>query len=78
MDQEYEHGHVEGFRNIPLDDLRERLEEIPRTVPVYVMCQSGMRSYLAYRILAAHGYEVYNFAGGYRYYQLVEHGKKIV
>ena len=78
MHQEYEHGHVEGFRNIPLDDLRERLEEIPRTVPVYVMCQSGMRSYLAYRILAAHGYEVYNFAGGYRYYQLVEHGKKIV
>lgn len=76
MPMEYEHGHVSGFVNLPLDELRERLDEIPKDRPVYVMCQSGMRSYLAYRILVANGYEAYNFAGGYRYYQLVESGKK--
>ena len=76
MPMEYVHGHVSGFVNLPLDELRERLDEIPKDRPVYVMCQSGMRSYLAYRILVANGYEAYNFAGGYRYYQLVESGKK--
>lgn len=73
---EYMHGHAAGFKNLELDELRDRLDEIPKDKPVYVMCQSGMRSYLAYRILVANGYEAYNFAGGYRFYQLVENGKK--
>jgi len=73
---EYAYGAVEGFTNIPLDELRDRIEEIRKDLPVYVMCQSGMRSYLVFRILAANGFEVYNFAGGYRFYQLVEMGKR--
>ena len=42
---------MDGFVNIPVDNLRERLEEIPKEKPVYVMCQSGLRSYIATRIL---------------------------
>ena len=54
--QEYEGGHVEGFCNLPLDELRGRMGELPVGKPVYVMCQSGLRSYLACRILSQHGY----------------------
>lgn len=64
-------GCVEGFINIPVDDLRERLGEVEKGKPVYVMCQSGLRSYIACRILEDHGYEAYNFAGGYRFYDSV-------
>lgn len=66
--KEYEDGHIEGFINVPLNDLRERISELPQNKPIYVMCHSGARSYLACRILLAHGYECYNFAGGYRFY----------
>ena len=44
---EYRRGHLNGFRNIPLDDLREHLDELDRGKPVYVNCQTGLRSYLA-------------------------------
>lgn len=60
--EEYADGHVEGFHNIPLDEIRERISEIEKGKPVYVMCQSGLRSYIACRILEADGYEAYNFA----------------
>ena len=69
--REYERGHAEGFRNLPLDELRDRLEEVPREKPVYVMCQSGLRSYLACRILTQNGFSCYNFSGGYRLYETV-------
>ena len=65
---EYMRGHAEGFINIPLDDLRERLSELDRTKKIYVMCQSGLRSYLATRILMQNGFDAYNFAGGFRLY----------
>lgn len=65
---EYARGHAEGFVNIPLDDLRGRLGELDRAKPVYVMCQSGLRSYLACRILTQNGFDCYNFSGGYRFY----------
>lgn len=68
---EYARGHVEGFFNLPVDDLRDRLAELDPGKPVYVMCQSGLRSYLACRILAQHGFACYNFAGGYRFYEAV-------
>ena len=68
---EYSAGHIEGFINIPVDDLRERLHELDRTKPVYVICQSGQRSYIACRILAGHGFDCYNFSGGYRFYATV-------
>ena len=68
---EYRRGHADGFINLPLDELRERLGELDPVKPVYVMCQSGLRSYLACRILAQHGFTCYNFAGGYRFYEAV-------
>lgn len=64
-------GMIDGFVNIPVDELRDRIGEIPEGKPVYVICQSGLRSYVAARILAGRGYEVYNFAGGYRFYDVV-------
>ena len=75
---EYGKGHFENFRNIPVDELREHLDEIEKDKPVYVNCQSGLRSYIAIRILAGYGYEAYNFAGGYRYYDAVVKDKALI
>ena len=74
-EKEYARGHVEGFINIPVDSLRERLLEIDKTKPVYVMCQSGLRSYISCRILTGVGFDCYNFAGGYRFYESVTNEK---
>jgi len=68
---EYALGHADGFVNIPVDELRARLGELDKKKPVYVMCQSGLRSYLACRILSQNGYECYNFSGGYRFYESI-------
>ena len=68
---EYRSGHIEGFQNIPVDELRKRLDEVKKGKPVYVICQSGLRSYIACRILAGNGYDAYNFAGGFRFYDAV-------
>lgn len=68
---EYSRGNADGFINLPLDELRDRLSELDPAKPVYVMCQSGLRSYLACRILTQHGFTCYNFAGGYRFYEAV-------
>ena len=75
---EYAGGHMEGFRNIPLDDLRDRLDEIEPDKPVYVTCQSGLRSYIACRILEANGHEAYNFAGGFRFYDTVTNDRALI
>ena len=76
--REYAGGHIEGFRNIPVDELRERLGEIEPGKPAYVICQSGLRSYIACRILAGHGCEAYNFAGGFRFYDAVTGDRRLV
>ena len=68
---EYSMGHAEGFINIPVDELRERINELDKSKPVYVICQSGLRSYIASRILMGNGFDVYNFAGGFRFYDAV-------
>jgi len=73
--EEYNRGHVDGFRNIPLDELREHLADLPAQKPVYVICQSGLRSYLACRILTQNGFDCYNFSGGYRLYETVRRDK---
>ena len=73
--KEFSQGHIEGFTNIPVDELRERIGEIPVGKPVYLICQSGLRSYIATRILEGYGYEAYNFAGGYRFYEAVVQDK---
>ena len=64
-------GKIDGFVNIPLDSLRQRINEIPKDKPVYVHCHSGLRSYLACRILTGNGYDCYNLAGGWRLYESV-------
>lgn len=69
-DGEFSRGHVEGFAHIPLDDLRRRIGELDQSKPVYVNCQSGLRSYLACRILCQQGFDCYNIAGGYNLYSL--------
>lgn len=62
-------GKIDGFINIPLDSLREHLNEIPKDKDVYVHCHSGLRSYIACCILKGNGYNCYNLAGGYRLYE---------
>lgn len=66
-DAEYVQGHFEGSVHIPLDELRERISELNPEKPVYVNCFSGLRSYLACRILMQHGFSCYNLSGGYRF-----------
>ncbi len=68
---EYANGHANGFINIPLDDLRKRISELDKSKKIYVMCQSGLRSYLASRILMQNGFDAYNFAGGFRLYRMI-------
>ncbi len=76
--QEYAGGHIEGFANIPVDELRGRLGELEPAKPVYVICQSGLRSYIACRILAGYGYETYNFSGGFRFYDAVTGDRRLI
>ncbi len=65
-------GKMEGTVHIPVDGLRERLSELDKTKPVYVHCHSGLRSYIACRILTQNGFDAYNLAGGYRLYASVK------
>ena len=73
---EYRAGHIDGFVNIPLDELRERLDELTPDRPIYLTCAVGQRGYLACRILTQRGYECYNLCGGYRFYHSVRAGEK--
>jgi len=64
-------GMIDGFINIPLDTLRDNLDKLPKDKPVYVHCHSGLRSYIACRIMIGNGYDCYNLAGGWRLYESV-------
>ena len=75
---EFDGGHIDGFLNIPVDELRERLGKLDKSKPVYVICQSGLRSYIASRILAGNGFECYNFSGGFRFYDAVMHDRCLI
>lgn len=64
--KEHQTKTIPGSLNIPLDEIRQRLEEIPKHKTVYLFCEIGLRGYLAQRILRQHGYEnVYNLSGGF-------------
>jgi len=70
--EEYKVGRIEGATNIPLNSLRERLNEHPREKRIIVYCAAGLRAYLACRILSQNGFpEVYNLSGGYKTYEFV-------
>jgi len=68
---EYQAVSIDGFINIPLDELREHLDKLDREKPVYVTCQVGLRGYVASCILCQHGFDVYNLSGGNRLYQSI-------
>lgn len=73
---EYKSGNIDGSIHIPLDELRQKMAQIPKDKPVYILCHSGLRSYLACRILMQNGYDCYNLSGGYRFYEMIVKGKK--
>ena len=64
-------GRISGFIGMPLDALRERMGELDPSKPTYTLCHSGARSYVAARILAQSGFDVYSLSGGYRLYSAV-------
>lgn len=70
---EYLIGSIDSARNIPLDELRGRLSELPRDCMINVFCQVGLRGYLACRLLTQHGFgDVRNLSGGFRLYTAVQ------
>lgn len=75
--EEYDRGHLSNALHIPIDELRERINEIPKDKLLYIYCQSGLRSYLACRILLQKGYHCKNITGGYGLYENVEKNKVV-
>ncbi len=69
---EYGRGHLPNAVNLPLDELREHLGELDRTKIIYVNCHSGLRSYLACRILSQEGFDCLHLSGGFRFYDYVK------
>ncbi len=63
-------GCVPGAINIPIVQLREKLNELPKDKPIYLHCITGFTSYIAYRILKQHGYDPRNLTGGYKIYRI--------
>ena len=75
----YKMGTIEGAINIPIAEIRERLDEIPRDKKVILSCNTGYTSYCASRILAQKSFNnVYSFMGGYELYkELVKESAKL-
>lgn len=73
---EYAAAHLDGAVNIPVDELRGRMSELDKGKTIYVNCYSGLRSYIACRMLAANGFRCSNMAGGIRFYKVVAEGGK--
>lgn len=67
---EYSNGRIEGSINIPVDDLRDRMNELDKNKEILVHCQVGLRGYIAARILMANGFKVKNLTGGYKTYTM--------
>jgi NADPH-dependent 2,4-dienoyl-CoA reductase/sulfur reductase-like enzyme/rhodanese-related sulfurtransferase len=69
--QEFMQGHIPGAINMPIDELRCRMNELPKNRGIYIYCQIGLRGYLASRILLQSGFDkVYNLSGGYRLWEV--------
>ncbi|HYE83339.1 MAG TPA: FAD-dependent oxidoreductase [Clostridia bacterium] len=74
---EYEQGHIPNAVNIPLGQIRSRLDEIPKDKVVIVNCQVGLRSYIGVRMLMQNGFEnIRNLSGGYKTYKAAEDDMK--
>ena len=70
--EEYNLSHIDGAINIPLDELRKNLKKLDKSKKIVVHCHSGLRSYLACRILKQKGYNVKNLIGGYIMYDIMK------
>lgn len=70
--EEFGLGRIPGAVNIPVDELRSRLGELPRDRKIAAYCQVGQRGYLATRILLQKGFQGVNLSGGYMTYRLLE------
>jgi NADPH-dependent 2,4-dienoyl-CoA reductase/sulfur reductase-like enzyme/rhodanese-related sulfurtransferase len=67
---EFNRGHIDGARNLPLDQIRDRIDELPRDREIWTYCFVGQRSYYAARALVQFGFQVKNISGGYQTYLL--------
>jgi CoA-disulfide reductase len=72
-EMEYNNGHIEGAVNIPVDELRERLDELDKNKEILEYCQVGLRGYIANRILNQNGFKVKNLTGGYKSYSMLNY-----
>lgn len=72
-EMEHANGHIPGSLLIPIDELRDRLNELDRDKEIWVYCQVGLRGYTASRILQQKGYKVRNLTGGYKLYQMANY-----
>ncbi len=73
-----QHGVISGALNIPLDELRHRMQDLPQHVPVVCVCASGIRAQIAVERLQAAGFErVYNVFGGMKRWELMHRGREI-
>ncbi|MFY8329477.1 FAD-dependent oxidoreductase [Vagococcus carniphilus] len=68
---EFSRGSIPGFINLPLNELRSRMSELPKGKEIILSCHSGQRSYIAQRMLLQHGFKVKNLDGSYLLYQAV-------
>ena len=71
---EYDNGFIDGFINIPVDELRANLDKIDKSKRAYVVCQIGLRGHTACRILSQNGIDCYNLSGGYRLWNSIHRG----
>ncbi|MCC9294975.1 CoA-disulfide reductase [Clostridium sp. WLY-B-L2] len=74
---EFNNGHLEGAVNIPVDNLRERLNELDKNKEIIAYCQVGLRGYVAARILSQHGYRAKNITGGYKSLSILNYTPEI-
>ena len=77
-EDEYQSGHIDGAINIPLDELRNHLNEIDKNKMLCINCQSALRSYIACRILSQHGFKCKHLSGGYRIYSNYMNDLKLI
>ena len=75
--REYEKGNYKNSIHIPVDDLRNNLDKLNKDKKYLVYCRTGLRSYIACRILMQNGFDVYNITGGYYFYKVISENKGV-